>query len=84
LKFGNSVGCAVTNFAMYENSMRNYIEGLCVLAENERTSSQLFADLVTKMSPNHQAAFLKSIFRHVDSGEKVFPILGGVTPIEKV
>jgi hypothetical protein len=64
--------------------MKSYITGLCVLAEIEQSSSQLFADLVMAMNPNHQAAFFKSLFRHVDSGEDIFPVLGGVTPIEKV
>jgi len=80
--FISSVGCAMTNYSVYEVVLKKYVSGLRTLAESNGASSK-FADLVAAMSDSHQVAFFKAIFRSSVTGEEAFPVLHAV-PEEKL
>jgi hypothetical protein len=69
-----SVGCAMTNYAVYDVAVKKYICSLRAFAELN-TATEKFSSLVGAMSESHRAAFLKSVFRNSESGEDAFAVL---------
>ena len=78
LIFFPSIGCAMTNYWVYEAPMKLYFSSLRAIASESETASLKVGHVVEAMSDNHRSAFLKSMFRNSEAAADIVPVLKSV------